>query len=83
MPFEAHFDGIAEPPERLKCYGMPKLFFDIDEFLEKDAKRGEPKTYVRGVFDPKTLRALERFIRSVMSTGDRVEINVAPLKSLD
>src|SRR5947209_761078 len=35
--YEAQVDGIPQPPERLKYYGMPMLFDYIDTFLEKDA----------------------------------------------
>jgi hypothetical protein len=79
--FEAKVNGIEQAPERMGYYGMQRFFQDIEKFLEEDAKPGQPKTYTRAVFDPKT-GALERYIRSVMSTGDRVEINVAPLKAL-
>jgi hypothetical protein len=79
--YEAKVDGIEQAPERMVWYGMPKLFYYIEKFLEEDAEPGKPRTYTRAVFDPKT-GALERFVRSVMSTGDRVEINVAPLKAL-
>jgi hypothetical protein len=79
--FEAKVDGIEQAPERMVWYGMPKLFYYVEEFLDKDAEPGKPQTYTRAVFDPDT-GALLRYIRSVMSTGDRVEINVAPLKAL-
>ena len=79
--FEAKVNGIAQAPERMVWYGMPKLFYYIEKFLQEDAEPGKPRTYTRAVFDPKT-GALERYVRSVMSTGDRVEINVAPLKAL-
>jgi hypothetical protein len=78
--YEAKVNGIAQASERMGYYGMQRFFQDIERFLEKDAEPGQPRTYTRAVFDPKT-GALERYIRSVMSTGDRVEINVAPLKS--
>jgi hypothetical protein len=79
--FEAKVDGIEQAPDRMVWYGMPKLFYYIQEFLDKDAEPGKAKTYTRAVFDPDT-GALLRYIRSVMTTGDRVEINVAPLKDL-
>jgi hypothetical protein len=78
--YEALVDGIAQAPERMVWYGMPKLYYYIEKFLQEDAEPGKPGTYSRAVFDPKT-GALERYVRSVMSTGDRVEINVAPLKN--
>jgi hypothetical protein len=80
--FEAKVNGLKQDSDRMSFYGMPSLFGYIDKFLDLDEKPGAPKTYVRGIFDPKT-GALERYIRSVMSTGDRVEINVAPLKNLE
>ena len=78
--YEAKVDGIEQEPDRMVWYGMPKLFYYIQGFLDKDAEPGKPKVYARAVFDPET-GALLRYIRSVMTTGDRVEINVAPLKS--
>jgi Family of unknown function (DUF6174) len=78
--YEAKDNGIKQEPDRMHYYGMPRMFQDIQTFLDEDAEPGKPKTYTRAVFDPDT-GALLRYIRSVMLTGQRVEINVAPLKS--
>jgi hypothetical protein len=80
--FEALVEGIPQAPDRMIWYGMPKLLDFIDEFLEKDAKPGAPRTYTRALFDP-TNGALGWYVRSVMSTRQRVEIIVDPLRPLD
>jgi hypothetical protein len=62
-------------------YGMDELFNQISEFLRKDAEPGKPRAYVRGEFDPQDGH-IEKFVRSVMGTQERVEIHVLELRPL-
>ncbi len=63
-------------------YGMEAMFNQIEDFLDKDSKPGQPRVYVRGVFDPQDGHLL-RYVRSVMSGRERLEIVVDELKPLD
>jgi hypothetical protein len=72
---------VEQPLERrlYRNYDMVGLFNDIERFLELDAKKGSSRTYLRAKFDPKNGQ-LRWFVRSVMGTRDRVEIEVEPIQ---
>jgi hypothetical protein len=70
--------------DRLKgYYTMPALFDQIEESLEKDAKPGARRAYVRAQFDPADGHLLE-YVRRVMGSRpiERVEIHVERFEAL-
>jgi hypothetical protein len=70
--------------ERLKTYyDMPALFDQIEENLEKDAKPGSRRAYVRAQFDPGDGHLLD-YVRRVMGSRpiERVEIHVERFEPL-
>jgi hypothetical protein len=70
--------------ERLKgYYDMPALFDQIEENLEKDAKPGARRTYVRAHFDSNDGH-LKGYVRRVMGSRpiERVEIHVERFEPL-
>jgi hypothetical protein len=72
----ATMDG--QPLER-RLYAfsdMPGLFDDLERFLEMDSAPGSPRTFTKATFDMAGDGHLIHYIRSVMSTRQRVEINV-------
>jgi hypothetical protein len=68
-------------PSRYPRYDMTALLDDIETFLEEDAEPGRPRTYTVATFDPADGH-LVRYVRRVMGTSERIEIN-AQLKKLD
>jgi hypothetical protein len=62
-------------PSRYPRYDMTALMDDIETFLEEDAEPGRPKIYSVATFDP-TDGHLIRYVRRVMGTSERIEINV-------
>jgi len=68
-------------PSRFYRYDMTALMDDIETFLEKDAEPGRLRTYTVATFDP-TDGHLVRYVRRVMGTSERIEIN-AQLRKLD
>jgi hypothetical protein len=62
-------------PSRYPRYDMTALMDDIETFLEEDAEPGRPRTYSVATFDP-TDGHLIRYVRRVMGTSERIEINV-------
>jgi hypothetical protein len=77
----ATVNGLAEPPDRFKYYGMSALFEFIDRFLEIDAK-GKHRVYARADFGAEDGRLL-RFTRRVMGTPQRQEIRLDSLEKLE
>jgi hypothetical protein len=69
------------PPgdDRLQYHTMDRLMRDIERFLELDAKAGK-KNYNVALFNDET-GALQRYVRRVMGTRERVEedVKVDPL----
>lgn len=61
-------------------YDMSGLFDDIERFLEMRAKPDSPRTFMTALFDPRNGQLL-RFVRSVMSTGKRIQIDVQPIRT--
>src|SRR5437016_11733117 len=68
-------------PSRYPRYDMTALMDDIETFLEEDAEPGRPRTYSVATFDPVDGH-LVRYVRRVMGTSERIEINVQ-LKKLE
>jgi hypothetical protein len=68
-------------PSRYPRYDMTALMDDIQTFLEKDAEQGRPRTYSVATFDAADGHLI-RYVRRVMGTSERIEINVQ-LKRLD
>ena len=62
-------------PSRYSRYDMSALMDDIETFLEEDAEPGRPRTYSVATFDPLDGH-LVRYVRRVMGTSERIEINV-------
>jgi Family of unknown function (DUF6174) len=62
-------------PSRYSRYDMDALMDDIETFLEEDAEPGRPRTYTVATFDP-TDGHLIRYVRRVMGSSERIEINV-------
>jgi Family of unknown function (DUF6174) len=56
-------------------HSMNGIFRDIERFMDIDQKRDAPKVYVTANFDPET-GCVQRYIRYVMGTAQRVELNV-------
>jgi hypothetical protein len=62
--------------ERLLRYSeMGSLFDFMEGFLEQDSQPGRPRTFATATFDPNDGHLL-RYVRSVMSRRERVEIQV-------
>jgi hypothetical protein len=72
----------GETSERLDWYGMDRLFGFIDTNLERDAKKGQPRVFTTGDFDP-TTGALVKYIRRVMGTRERVQVTVQKVEAID
>jgi len=68
-------------PSRYPRYDMAALMDDIKTFLEKDAEAGRPRTYSVATFDAADGHLI-RYVRRVMGTSERIEINVQ-LKRVD
>ncbi len=66
-------------PSRYSRYDMTALMDDIETFLEEDAEPGRPRTYTVATFDPVDGH-LVRYVRRVMGTSERIEINVKLIK---
>jgi hypothetical protein len=56
-------------------HSMDAIFRDIERFMDIDQKKDAPKVYVIANFDPDT-GAVLRYIRRVMGSTERVELNV-------
>jgi hypothetical protein len=65
----------------LPYHSMDRLLSDIERNMDIDQKAGAPKVYVTAVFEPEN-GALRKYIRRVMGSKTRVEINVT-LKPVD
>jgi Family of unknown function (DUF6174) len=63
--------------EQFHRYGMDGLFNNIEDFLEYDSKPGRPKVYKVAHFSREDGHLI-RYVRSVMGSGERVEITVEP-----
>jgi hypothetical protein len=66
--------------ERLDYYGMDAMFNDIERFQDMDNEKGKPRTYTRATFDDHT-GAIRWYVRRVMGSRERQEINVEPLET--
>src|SRR6266849_4954006 len=62
-------------PSRHFHYDMTGLMVGIELSLTEDAKPGRPRTYTVATFDLVDGH-LVRYVRRVMDTGERIEINV-------
>jgi hypothetical protein len=74
---------VVEQPlqrEQYGSYDMDGLFHDIERFLDIDAKKGSPRTYMVATFDPQNGQ-LRRFVRRVMGTSNRLLIEVQPIQA--
>ncbi len=76
----AQVNGRQEPEDRLRHYGMDRLFDFLVDFQKFDADKSKQAPYVRAVFDEST-GALRRYVRRVLENGQRVEINVETLET--
>jgi hypothetical protein len=72
----------AEQTDDPKIYhSMEAQFLAIRRFMDLDEKPGAAKVYVVANFDPQT-GAVQRYIRRVMGSNERVELNFAALELL-
>jgi hypothetical protein len=65
-------DGEVHDPR--PYHSMNAKFRDVERFMSIDEKEGAPRVYVVAKFDPET-GAILRYIRRVMGTRQRVELN--------
>ncbi len=72
---EGTINGEAIEERVLPYHSMDRLFIDIEKFLDEDSKPGRPKTYTTAIFDAKT-GALYRYVRRVMGSTQRLELNL-------
>ncbi len=71
-------DQVDDP----KIYhSMEAQFLAIQRFMDLDQKAGAEKVYAVGNFDGQT-GAVQRYIRRVMSSNERVELNFLSLEAL-
>lgn len=75
-------NGQKLEDSKFAFYGMDATLDNIEQFLENDRQEGKPRTFLRAVFDPVDGR-LRSFVRRVMGSRERVEINVRELEPLD
>ncbi len=68
-------DGRDLGPDRYAYYDMDGLLASIDGFLEHDAKPNQPRTFTKATFSANDGHVI-RFIRRVLGTNERLEINV-------
>ncbi|MCI0378384.1 MAG: DUF6174 domain-containing protein [Gemmataceae bacterium] len=74
------YNGKPEPQERLVYYSMDRLFDFIEQFQDYDSMKGQPKVYVRAIFDDQKTGGLRWYVRRVMGGRERVEITVDDLQ---
>ena len=74
----ATLDGRSLEPRLYPTCHMDALFDDIERFLEMDQQPGSPRAYNVAAFDVHDGHLL-RYVRSVSSTGQRVDIRVNSL----
>ncbi len=78
---EVMMDGKPLPQENdnerdMNVYhSMDATFSFVQTFMTKDHKENAPKVYVTALFDPEN-GALLRYVRRVMGTTQRVELNI-------
>jgi hypothetical protein len=66
-------DGQVHDPRIY--HSMDAKFRDVERLMDIDQRKGAPKVYVIANFDPAT-GAILRYIRRVMGTTQRIELNV-------
>jgi hypothetical protein len=70
-------NGLTLPKDKYVYHDMPGLFSEIEQFLIHARAPGSPRTFMAAKFDDAGDGHLIQFIRRVVSTNERVEINVA------
>lgn len=78
--YEVLINGLPAEERQLAYYGMTRLLQYLERFMEIDAEPGRPKAFLRGDFNART-GALVRYVRRVMGTKQRLEINVESLEA--
>jgi hypothetical protein len=78
---EVLMNGMPLEKENLPYHSMDRLFSYIRQDLDRDHKAGEPKTYLRAIFDDHT-GALHSYVRRVMGTRQRSALTVIELTAL-
>lgn len=71
----AYRNGELLRPTLWEYHDMPGRFRDIKGFLDKDAQSGSRRIFTVAQFSPND-GGLKRYVRSVMGTRERVEIEV-------
>jgi serine protease inhibitor ecotin len=73
-------DAQALEPRQYHYYDMDGLFDSIERFLEMREQKDSPRTFMTAVFDPNNGQLL-RFVRSVRSPRESVQIDVEPIQA--
>ena len=68
-------NGLPEEARFYHYRDMPALFGFLEEFLNRDTRPTAPRTFATATFDPQDGHLIH-YVRSVMSTRERQEINV-------
>jgi len=68
-------DGHPEETRLYRYRDMPALFGFLEDFLAQDTQPAAPRTFATASFDPQDGHLIH-YVRSVMSTRERQEINV-------
>lgn len=71
----ASCDGVALDKSHWKYDDMNALLRDVEDFLDHDSQPGKPRVYAVATFDPHDGHLIH-YVRSVMSTRERLEIQV-------
>lgn len=79
LAISATRNGTTEPAHRLELYGMDKLLAYVADNMEKDQEPGRPRTFTRAFFDSES-GALYWYVRRVMGSHERVEINIESME---
>jgi hypothetical protein len=64
------------------CLSIEDLFAKMAAHLSEDAEPGRPRVFAKADFDREDGHVL-RYIRSVRSTRERIEVNVLSLKEIE
>ncbi len=75
-------NGTPLEPRLWPYQDMRALFWDVQRFLEEDAKPGKPRAFARAVFSAQD-GGLQYYVRSVSGTRERIEIKVTSLTPVD
>ena len=72
---EALRNGQPQEERLYRYQDVPALFSFLEEFLERDSQPGSPRVFATARFDAQDGHLIH-YVRSVMSTRERQEIDV-------